>query len=128
MFRIPPREFELVDPTGSSITIEAGNTYTDANISGITDNYDTSIGLDQITAFIFEGDANLTDPDPAERSIFDVIEDNDIGFWKTGTFKLWYQVRDDFSNSYDQNYKPRTITVIDTQKAIDHAHKSCSFV
>ena len=53
-----PPEFELVDPTGSSITIEAGNTYTDANISGITDNYDTSIGLDQITAFIFEGDAN----------------------------------------------------------------------
>ena len=123
-----PPEFELVDPTGSSITIEAGNTYTDANISGITDNYDTSIGLDQITAFIFEGDANLTDPDPAERSIFDVIEDNDIGFWKTGTFKLWYQVRDDFSNSYDQNYKPRTITVIDTQAPsitlINHVHLS----
>ena len=105
-------EFDL--NSVSSTTIEAGDTYIDANISGITDNYDTSIGLDQITAFIFEGEANLTDPDPADRSIFDVINDVNIGFWKTGTFKLWYQVRDDFSNSRSADYEPREITVNDT--------------
>lgn len=107
-----PPEFDLVGST--SLTVEAGSVYQDGsfddNITNISDNYDIDISIAQKTSHIeYIGGGSLDDP--LGGNIFDILTDSNIGFWVEGSYRVLYEIRDDFNNSES---KERTITVEDT--------------
>ena len=109
-----PPDFDLVGST--SLTVEAGSVYKDGsfddNITNISDNYDSDITSAQMTAHIeYLSGGEFSDPHSSDLDIFDTLENPDIGFWKRGTYKVYFEIKDDFNNS---SRLERDLTVTDT--------------